>query len=57
MSHSDQSFLLELLSEDSVLRKNVTQQEVVLLLLCGNKRRLFIRVTKLTEALSVSVCQ
>lgn len=57
MSHSDQSFLLELLSEDSVLRKNVTQQEVVLLLLCGNKRRLFIHVTILAEAPSVSVCQ
>ena len=32
-----QSFLLELLSEESIFWKNVTQQEVVLLFLCKNK--------------------
>lgn len=35
---ADQSSLLQPLAQDSVLRQDVTQQEVVLLLLCGNHR-------------------
>lgn len=38
VSDAHQSFLLEPLSEDSVLWKDVTQQEVVLLLLCESKK-------------------
>lgn len=34
----DQSLLLEPLSEDPVLWKDITQQEVVLLLLCGDEK-------------------
>lgn len=37
-SRPDQSLLLEPLSEDPVLWKDVTQQEVDLLLLCGDEK-------------------
>lgn len=35
----DQSFLLQRLPEDVVFGQDITQQEVILLLLCGNKNQ------------------
>lgn len=41
--HPHQSPLLQPLSQDSVLRQDVTQEEVILLFLCGNQREVQVK--------------